>query len=162
MEQKVLNLDLSATKGTKIQVNGNPETSFTLNLSDFGVYERMKDGMNQLYAMFDELKAKMGDKAESENPEEDDANISKFMEIMKEMDKKMRATMDYIFSAPVSDVCAPEGQGYMFDVIEGELRFEIIINALTKLYENNVNKEFYNLKSRIDKKLPAYVGKGNK
>lgn len=157
MEQtKVLNLDLSATKGTKIQVDGNPDNSFTLNLSDLSIYNRMQDGIQQLYDTFNELKTKMGETAETE-PAEDDGDISKFLDVMKEMDAKMRATMDYIFSAPVSEVCAPEGKGYMFDVINGELRFEIIINALTKLYENNINKEYYALKSRIDRKLPDYA-----
>jgi len=163
MEQKVLNLDLSSTKGTKIQVDGNPDKSFTLNLSDFGVYNRMQDGLKQLYDTFAELKTKMGDTAESEEPvDESGEDISKFLDVMKEMDLKMRNIMDYIFSAPVSEVCAPEVSGYMFDVIDGELRFEHIINALTKLYENNINKEYYALKSRIDKKLPAYVKNGNK
>lgn len=159
MEQtKVLNLDLSATKGTKIQVDGNPDNSFTLNLSDLSIYNRMQDGIQQLYDTFNELKTKMGETAETE-PADDasDDDISKFLDVMKEMDAKMRATMDYIFSAPVSEVCAPEGKGYMFDVINGELRFEIIINALTKLYENNINKEYYALKSRIDRKLPDYA-----
>ena len=162
MEQaKVINLDLSATKGTKIQVNGNPEASFTLNLSDFGIYNRMKDGIQQLYDLFESLKEKMGNKAEEETPEGADENTdttTPILEVMAEMDKKMRDTMDYIFSAPVSDVCAPEG--YMFDLFDGQLRFEHILNALTSLYEKNVNREYYNLKSRIDNKLPGYVKRG--
>lgn len=162
MEQaKVINLDLSATKGTKIQVNGNPEASFTLNLSDFGIYNRMKDGIQQLYDLFESLKEKMGNKAEEETPEGTDENTdttTPILEVMAEMDKKMRDTMDYIFSAPVSDVCAPEG--YMFDLFDGQLRFEHILNALTSLYEKNVNREYYNLKSRIDNKLPGYVRRG--
>ena len=158
MEQaKVINLDLSATKGTKIQVNGNPEASFTLNLSDFGIYNRMKDGIQQLYDLFESLKEKMGNKAEEETPEGTDTTTP-ILEVMAEMDKKMRDTMDYIFSAPVSDVCAPEG--YMFDLFDGQLRFEHILNALTSLYEKNVNREYYNLKSRIDNKLPGYVRRG--
>lgn len=161
MDNNIVNLDLSATKGTTVQVNNDPNASFTLNLSDFSIYDRLTDGMSQLYDLFVELKNKMGAVAESENleGEGDDAefNIGEFADIMKEMDGKMRNIVDYIFSAPVSDVCAP--QGYMFDLFEGQLRFEYIINAITKLYENNINKEFYKLKSRISNKLPKYVGK---
>lgn len=163
MEQaKVINLDLSATRGTKIQVDGNPDKSFTLNLSDFGIYNRMKDGIQQLYDLFESLKEKMGSKAEEEIPEgteESTEATNRLLEVMEEMDKKMRATMDYIFSAPVSDVCAPDG--YMFDLFDGQLRFEHILNALTSLYEKNVNREYYNLKSRINNKLPGYVKRGN-
>lgn len=161
MANDILNLDLSATKGTTIQVNGDPNAKFTLNLSDFGIYDRLTDGLNQLYDLFTELKTEMGTIAETEVPEDAEAgseeDAKKFISVMKDMDGKMRNIVDYIFSAPVSDVCAPNG--YMFDLFEGQLRFEYIINALTKLYENNINKEFYKVKSRINNKLPKYVGK---
>jgi hypothetical protein len=163
MANDILNLDLSATKGTTIQVNGDPNSQFTLNLSDFGIYDRLTDGLNQLYDVFVDLKDKVGDVAETQEPEnteegtEEDA--TKFIELMKEADGKMRGIVDYIFSAPVSNVCAPDG--YMFDIFEGQLRFEYIINAITKLYENNINKEFYNIKSRINSKLPKYAKKGH-
>lgn len=161
MANDILNLDLSATKGTIIQVNGDPDAKFTLNLSDFGIYNRLTDGLNQLYDVFVELKEKMGDKAETEEPENPDDGTEedavKFIELMKEADNRMRGIVDYIFSAPVSAVCAPDG--YMFDIFEGQLRFEYIINAITKLYENNINKEFYNIKSRINEKLPQYAKK---
>lgn len=161
MANDILNLDLSATKGTTIQVNGDPDAKFTLNLSDFGIYDRLTDGLNQLYDVFVDLKDKMGDTAEAqepENPEEGtEEDAAKFIELMKEADGKMRSIVDYIFSAPVSNVCAPDG--YMFDIFEGQLRFEYIINAITKLYENNINKEFYNIKSRINSKLPKYAKK---
>lgn len=161
MENNVINLNLSATKGTTVQVNGDPNASFVLNLSDFGIYARLTDGLEQLYELFVELKTKMGEVAENEEPVESEEvsgdDASKFIDIMKEMDGKMRNIVDYIFSAPVSDVCAPNG--YMFDLFEGQLRFEYIINELTKLYEQNINKEFYKVKSRINEKLPNYVGK---
>lgn len=159
MEQtKVLNLDLSATKGTVIQVNSDPNAKFTLNLSDFGIYNRLTDGLNQLYDLFSNLKDEMGSIAENEYPDDEakeEANAQKLLEVMKTMDGKMRNIVDYIFSAPVSDVCAPDG--YMFDIFEGQLRFEYIINALTKLYENNINSEFYKVKARVNGKLPQYV-----
>ena len=169
MEQtKLVNLDLSATKGTTIQVNGDPNSSFTLNLSDFGIYNRLKDGLKKLYDLFSNMKDEMAEIAQNKDTEveqgvepspEDEAkaeeNDQKLTKVMETMDSKMRNVVDYIFSAPVSDICAPDG--YMFDLFEGQLRFEYIINALTKLYENNINAEFYKLKSRVNGKLPHYV-----
>ena len=168
MEQtKLVNLDLSATKGTVVQVNGDPNAQFTLNLSDFGIYGRLSDGLDKLYALFTGLKEKMGDIAGEEIPDSpedvdgtediDNDVLLKFAEVMKDTDAQMRNVVDYIFSAPVSDICAPNG--YMFDLFEGQLRFEYIINALTKLYENNINAEFYKVKARINPKLPQYVTK---
>jgi len=161
MANDILNLDLSATKGTVIHVNGDPDAQIVLNLSDFGIYNRLKEGLTQLYDVFVELKDKMGEKAQAEDPEDDDdSGTPKFIEAMQESDAKMRGIIDYIFSSPVSEVCAPNG--YMFDIFEGQLRFEYIINAITKLYESNINKEFYNIKSRINSKLPQYAKAGKK
>lgn len=168
-ETKLVNLDLSATKGTTVQVNGDPNSKFTLNLSDFGIYNRLTDGLNQLYDLFASMKDEMAEIAQNTDteieqgegdllPEDDDKaeeNALKLLEVMKTMDSKMRNIVDYIFSAPVSDVCVPDG--YMFDLFEGQLRFEYVINAITKLYENNINAEYYKLKSRINNKLPQYV-----
>lgn len=168
-ETKLVNLDLSATKGTTVQVNGDPDKKFTLNLSDFGIYNRLTDGLNQLYDLFASMKDEMAEIAQNTDteteqgegdllPEDDnkaEGNALKLLEVMKTMDSKMRNIVDYIFSAPVSDVCVPDG--YMFDLFEGQLRFEYVINAITKLYENNINAEYYKLKSRINNKLPQYV-----
>lgn len=162
MENNVINLDLKETQKTTIHVNGDASLAFDLNLSDFSIYERLRDGMKQLYSAFEELKNDMGTKAENEEPDDDAENdevVDAFIEMMKKADLKMRNIVDYIFDAPVSAVCVPSG--YMFDVFNGMLRFEYIINALTKLYESNLNKEFYKLRARIDNKLPAYAKKGH-
>lgn len=162
-QEQVLHLDLSSTAKKKVVVNGNDKDVFYINTSDFGIYDRLKQGMNKLFEALTCIKNKLGDIAETEVEDEnneEDVLPDTMIEAMKDADAEMRSIVDYIFNAPVSEVCAPDG--YMFDTFEGQLRFEYIINAITKLYENNINAEFYKLKNRINSKLPAYVKNGKK
>jgi len=164
-QEQVLNLDLSSTKKKKVRVNGDENSVFYINTSDFGIYGRMNDGVKKLYELFVGMKTKINDVANSEDVDEEDENSTevfdgKLIDVMKDTDAEMRSIIDCIFDAPVSDICAPDG--YMFDVFEGQLRFEYVISAIAKLYETNLNAEFYKLKSRLNQKLPSYVKSGKK
>lgn len=166
-QEQVLHLDLSATAGKKVVIDNDESRTFRLNTSDFSIYDRLKKGMSQLYDVLVNMRNKVGDIAESEvdtESEDENENGEAFNdtlgEVMRDADAEMRSIIDFIFNAPVSDACAPDG--YMFDLFDGQLRFEYIINALTKLYENNINAEFYKVKSRISAKLPNYVTNGKK
>ena len=168
-EQQVLNLDLTSTAKKKVVVNGNENDAFYINTSDFGIYDRLRTGINDLYRLFLEMRDKVGsigsESADAEGTEETDdekatEGLDALVSVMRDTDAEMRSIVDTIFNAPVSDICAPDG--YMFDMFEGQLRFEYIISAITKLYENNINAEFYKMKSRINAKLPKYVQNGKK
>lgn len=166
-QEQVLHLDLSATAGKKVVIDDDESRTFRINTSDFGIYDRLRLGMSKLYDVFATMKEKVGAVAESEadtdtedENEEGDAFSKILGETMKDADAEMRSIIDFIFNAPVSDACAPDG--YMFDLFDGQLRFEYIINAITKLYENNINAEFYKIKSRINSKLPTYVKNGKR
>ena len=86
--------------------------------------------------------------------------ISKKGEYIKgiqDIDDKMREEIDFIFDAPVSKVCADGGS--MYDPFEGMFRFEHIIDALSKLYETNLNSEFSKMKRRVSAKTSKYTKK---
>lgn len=162
-QEQVLNLDLRSTAKKKVTVNGDKDAAFYINPSDFGIYDRLKVGVPKLYQIFTDMRDKLKPAPESDIEDADETTdefLEKMTEVMKDADAQMRSITDEIFAAPVSDICAPDG--YMFDMFEGQLRFEYIISAITRLYENNINAEFYKLKSRINAKLPSYVGKGKK
>lgn len=166
-QEQVLHLDLSATAGKKVVIDNDESRTFRINPSDFSIYDRLREGMSRLYDVLTSMKAKVGalaeseDSTESENENDDGDTFNDTLgEVMRDADAEMRSILDFIFNAPVADACAPDG--YMFDLFDGQLRFEYIINALTKLYENNINAEFYKVKSRISAKLPDYVKNGKK
>ena len=166
-QEQVLNLDLSATKKKKVVVDKDENRVFYINTSDLGIYGRLNDGIKKLYGLFSTMRARLSEVAESEGADgaNKDENTTEVLnhaltDAMRDTDAEMRSILDAIFDAPVSDNCAPDG--YMFDVFEGQLRFEYVITALAKLYENNLNAEFYKMKSRLSSKLPDYVKNGKK
>ena len=119
----------------RIRVDGDDNRVLLLNLSDLGIVVRMKEA----YPQMNEISRK-ATRAKVEELKDDDAStIDRVAEVISELDTDMRGLMDYVFDANVSQMCAPEGT--MFDMFNGQFRFEIILDELSKLYENNVSLE---------------------
>jgi hypothetical protein len=90
----------------------------------------------------------------------DEMSKNKEKEISEQLDKidmEMRKELDYIFDAPVSEVCGYGGS--MYDPFDGMFRFEHIMDAITKLYETNLNNEFNSMRRRINAKTSKYTKK---
>ena len=75
---------------------------------------------------------------------DDEKDILKLADSLKDIDTKIRDIVDYIFDSNVSEICAPYGS--MYDVVNGKCRFECIIESLSTLYENNIIEEISNSK----------------
>lgn len=154
----IMDIDLSATKKKRFRINGDNNKILELNTSDLSIATRLSKSYEKLNKYMDEVgKALQGvpDETSEESLSEEQ---QKFVEDqLSAIDAKMREEMDYIFDAPVSDVCADEGS--MYDPFNGMFRFEHIIDALTKLYENNLNSEFMKMKRRVAQKTSKYTKK---
>jgi hypothetical protein len=83
--------------------------------------------------------------------------VQKISDILKQLDNQMREKVDYIFDAPVSSVLAPEGS--MYDPIDGNFRYEIILDKIASLYGDTLNKEFAKMKKRVASKTSQYTQK---
>ena len=137
----------------RIRIDGDDDRILLLNLSDLNIVVRMKE----VYPQMSELSKKAA-KAKIEELKDDDiSTIDKVAEIISELDSDMRGCMDYIFDAKVSEVCAPEGT--MFDMFNGQFRYEIIMDELSKLYASNVSLEYNKMRSRIQARARKYTGK---
>ena len=90
----------------------------------------------------------------SETGEDDNADTVK--ELLA-TDKQMRAIIDYLFDAPVSDVCAPDGS--MYDPFNGKYRFEHIMEILFALYEKNISEEIKKMRRNVQKHTDKYTKK---
>lgn len=145
--KKIIDLQIDAVERTQIRINGRNDCILELNLSDLGIAERLEKGYERLQESITKI-ANM------------DVDASNFTETLKQADKDMRETMDYIFDAPVSEVCAKDGT--MYDPKDGQYRFEAIIDALTKLYENNINEEYKALKKRVKQNAEKYIPQDHK
>lgn len=137
----------------RIRIDGDDDRILLLNLSDLNIVVRMKE----VYPQMSEL-SKKATKVKIEELKDDDVStMDKVAEIISELDSDMRGCMNYIFDAKVSEVCAPEGT--MFDMFNGQFRYEIIIDELSKLYASNVSLEYNKMRSRIQARARKYTGK---
>lgn len=145
--EDVVDINLDGIQRTRFRINGDSSAIIELNLSDLGIMERLEKGLSQLDGDMEDI-AKL------------DSEDSTFTEKLKEIDKKMRDTIDFIFDYPVSAVCARYGT--MYDPLDGKFRYERIIEGLVKLYESNITDEYKKLQDRIKKHTSKYTSSSKK
>ena len=143
----IIDINIGGAKKQRFRINGNNDAIIELDLSDLGIVDRLKSGMEK-------LSEEMANIAALPN---DDDNLS---EMLKQADQKMREYVDYIFDYPVSAVCAKYGT--MYDPKDGKFRYESIIDGLTKLYADNINAEYNKISQRLAKHTEKYTAKRGK
>lgn len=138
----ILDLDIDGIKKQKFRINGDSNSIIELDLSDLKIIDRLQEGLQKLEEEMREIAAV-------------DVEDEEFSNKLAEADARMRETIDYIFDYPVSAVCAKYGT--MYDPKDGMFRYEHIIDALTKLYQNNINEEYKKFQTRIKKHTEKYT-----
>ena len=148
----VINLDMHEAARTKIWVNGDNQKVLELNLSDIGVSARFNDVYPKLLALQDDI----GSMLEEGKPEDaDDGQMTLLVSQFREVDKKMREYVDYIFDFPVCHVCCDGGS--MYDLVGGQYRFEYIIEKISKLYDQRFTFEDKKLRDRMKSHTAKYT-----
>ena len=145
MEENLKNVDLELFDKEKFTINNDPNRVIELDLSDTNVVVRL----NEIYPKLVELAQNV-----SINEDSDMEEVAHFL---KNTDLQMREYIDNIFDSKVCDACVPNGN--MFDVKNGFFRFEIILEKLLALYNQNLDKELNKVKERVSKHTQKYVGK---
>jgi len=149
-DKNIVNLDLSETARTKIWVNGDCTKVLELNLTDMGVMSRLQDS----YPKLDELTAEVKNLASADISDEE------IVATFKKIDKQMRDIVDNIFDYPVCDICCDGGS--MYDPVGGQLRFEYIIDRISKLYKTSLNEEFKRMQAKMKTHTAKYTKSGTK
>lgn len=154
-EPEVINIELSAIKKKRFCINGDKKKILELNTSDLNISSRLSSAYKRLTNYMEKV-----NKTLTEIP--DDGELTDEQEELvrnrlAEIDAEMRNEIDFIFDAPVSDVCSDGGS--MYDPFDGMFRFEHIIEAIAKLYENNLSSEFEKIRKRINVKTSKYTKK---
>lgn len=152
----IQDIDLSAIKKKRFRINGDSNKILELNTSDLSISSRLSAAYERLTKCMDEVAGVLAD-VPDDAEELTEAQEKAVEEQLRSIDAKMRKELDYIFDAPVSDVCADGGS--MYDPFEGQFRFEHIIDALSRLYETNLNREFGMMKRRVNTKTSKYTKK---
>lgn len=145
--QNVVDIDLSPIRKKKIRIDGDDSRILELNTSDLGILGRLKESESSITQFTKDAMKQLPD-----DFEELDSAISLF----KDADANMRKTIDYIFDAPVSKLCAPSGT--MFDPINGKFRYEYIMETLSPLYEADLTSEVEKVNLRVKKYTEKYTG----
>lgn len=152
----IQDINLSAIKKKRFRINGDSSKILELNTSDLGISSRLSSAYERLTKNMEEVGEILSGLPDDES-ELTDEKEEIIQEKLQEIDAKMKKEMDYIFDAPVSKICCDGGS--MYDPFEGMFRFEHIIDALTKLYETNLNSEFSKMKRRVSAKTSKYTKK---
>ena len=154
-EEEIQDIELAVAKKTKFRINGDNNCIIELNTSDLGIAGRLSDAYPKLLDYVKDAQKQVDAISEA-----DEDSLGKFADMLRDIDKKMRDLVDYIFNSPVADKCAKDGT--MYDPYEGEFRFEVIISKLVKLYSNNLDTEFAKMKDKVSKHTNKYTKKYHK
>lgn len=142
----VVNLEIPEVERASVWVNGDCTKVLKLNLSDMGVITRLQDAYPKLDELVEEVQKLHADDIS------DDEIVSTF----KRINQQMKDLVDGIFDFPVSDIMCDGGS--MYDPINGQLRFEYIIDKLSNLYTSTLKEEW----KRTQKKMEVHTAKYTK
>lgn len=152
-DNEIVDVDLGFVEKKKFRINGDYNRMLELNVSDLNTFSRLEKGYEQLKAL-----GKKAQETIADIPDEGEADsLSKISFALTEIDGEMRKIIDYIFDTNASEVCVPSGN--MFDPVNGQFRFERIIDTLASLYSNGLRSEFTKMKNNVEKKTSKYTKK---
>ena len=151
LDTAVNNIDLTVTNRKEFTINGDPTKVLRLNTSDLSMVTRL----NALYPKLQKLAREALGSFDIDESEDVETFIAKTSESLMNIDTQMRKLIDELFDANVSEMCAPEGT--MYDPIDGKLRFEYIIETLSRLYERDLKAEVEKTTAHISKYTDKYT-----
>lgn len=154
MQNDIVDINLSAIRKKRFRIDGDDNRILELNTSDLGVLSRIKEAYPKLQELNERA---IQDWPNSDADHVGEKDYEAVVNVLKGIDTEMRQLIDYIFNSNVSEVCAPDGT--MYDPIDGQFRFEHIINCLVALYENNIDLEVKQISNRVRKYTDKYTGK---
>lgn len=159
-DDEITDVDLGFVEKRKFRIAGDYNRILEINVSDLNIARRLKVGYPKLQELLKEAQETIAKLPDDDTDEDALTNLGKFADILDDIDKKMRDTIDYIFDTNASEVCAPSGS--MYDAVNGSFRFEHIIDKLADLYTTGLDVEFKKLKNNIEKKASKYTKKSKK
>ena len=141
-------LDLSKIRKKSISViTPSGETKeLMIDLGDFNILTRLKNSYDKLEEIAVKASAKL-----AENLDDMDAVV----DTLDDMDTEMRACIDFIFDANVSEVCV--GNGSIISMYNGKFFFETIMEGLANLCGEQVSFEYKKMEQRIKKRTQQYT-----
>lgn len=141
------------TRKKRFRIDHDDNRIVELDTSDLTLINRLE----AIYPKLNEMASSVG--KEFALPEDKELTTEEQLklnsEALKKVDKQMRDALDELFDSNVSSICAPSGS--MYDMFNGEFRFERIINVLSGLYVGNIKRESDKVMKRIKARTAKYT-----
>lgn len=145
MDNNITNLSLGFRK-KRFTIDGDENRVLEIDTTDMGTIGRFEKCAPQI----DELSKNYATLGET-FAEGADAYLTK----LGELDQQMRNVIDEIFGTNVCEVCVPSGT--VFDPVNGQFKYELVIGALIQLYENEMSAELKKVSDRVKKHTEKYA-----
>ena len=151
--------DISLSTKKSFRIDGDNNRVIWLDVSDMNLVVRVDEVYADIQSLAVDAQTRMANAKVTED-EDGESPLKDISGILKDIDMKMREKINYIFASDVADACEPTGN--MYDMVNGEYRFEHIIEVLSTLYANNLTAEVKKMQERIKKHTAKYTGKRKK
>ena len=153
--------DISLSTKKSFRIDGDNNRIIYLDTSDMNVVVRFNEVYPEIQKLAVDATTRLATLKDSKSEDTDETSpLNDISEILKDIDKQMRDKVDYIFASEVADMCAPTGN--MYDINNGEFRYEHIVDVLSSLYTNNFKSEFKKMQERVKKHTAKYANKRRK
>ena len=149
----VQDVDLGFVEKKKFRIAGDFSRMIELNVSDLNIFSRYKTTAPKLDALLHDAQEKIKETVS----EDEGVDLDKIADALDDIDKQMRELVDYLFDSPVSQACAPSGN--MFDPVDGDYRFNRIINKLADLYTTGLAAQIKEFDDKTSKHTKKYKRK---
>ena len=156
IQSNVIDISLAPIRKKRFRIDGDDDRILELNTSDLNILSRLKETYPKLVETANKAFTNLPDidVAPEDYDFQTDEATNSLVEALKQADAEMRQWIDFIFQSNVSELCAPSGS--MYDPINGQFRFEFIIDTLATLYENDISSEMQQISTRVQKHTAKY------
>ena len=149
----VIDISIAPGKIKKFRIDGDDNRIIRLDVSDNNVAVRASERIPALKELEQQIRD-FGKSSEDEDGDDVEARLVRFATEYKNIDSAMKAHIDYIFNADVSEACCNGAS--MYDIIDGYMRYEIIFDQLRRLYDAESASELKKVKERVAKHTAKY------
>lgn len=166
------NISLNITTRQKFTIDNDKSRVIELDTHDLALVNRLSESVKRMDALKEDWE-KLEKLANASNEVElsddvDDVDdtllkeITDFSDQFAVIEAKMRDIVDYIFDCP--GLCQTVvGNASIFSPVNGAYKFEQIIDVLTGLYEDSIEKEAKKInKRKVETKTSKYIRNSNK
>lgn len=160
-EQNNINLNITTRK--RFTIDGDLNRVIELDVHDLALITRLSDSIHKMDALKEEWEKldKMAvEGTKSDTDEVDDAllrSIDDFSNQFNSVESQMREVVDFIFDS--EGLCETVlGGSSIFSPANGKYKYEQIIDVLTGLYEDTIEKEAKKINTRkIETRTSKYT-----